>query len=83
MPVSWSSGSILRVGKRVAMRGFVTIVAFAVATLVACCGEGCHSADAQLQPYEFAADIRRDAKVVLTTRPADVEFFTADAAGGK
>ncbi|HEY2586407.1 MAG TPA: hypothetical protein VGI81_11640 [Tepidisphaeraceae bacterium] len=64
------------------MRFLITIAAFAVATLVACCGGGCHSADADLPRYEFAADIRRDAKVLLTTRPADSELFTADAAGG-
>lgn len=65
------------------MRVIATIVLFAVAILVAGCGGGCHSVDAELQPYEYAADIRRDAKVVLTTRPADVELFTADAAGGR
>ena len=64
------------------MRFNITIAAFAVATLVACGGGGCHSADADLARYEYAAVIRRDAKVLLTTRPADTELFTADVASG-
>ena len=41
------------------------------------CGAGCGSSD--LNSYDYAVEIRRDAKVLLTTRPSNFELITADA----
>jgi hypothetical protein len=41
-------------------------------------GAGCRSDD--LSSYDYAVEIRRDAKVLLTTRPSSFEVITADAA---
>jgi hypothetical protein len=38
------------------------------------CVAGCQSDD--LRPFDYAVEIRRDAKVLLTTRPAALEEST-------
>ena len=54
-------------------------LAFALGAIGSCLwwGAGCRSDD--LSPYDYAVEIRRDAKVLLTTRPSNFELITADA----
>jgi len=40
-------------------------------------GAGCQN---DQKSYDYAVEIRRDAKVLLTTRPSMFELITADAA---
>jgi len=54
------------------------VLAIAAAAPFVWCGQGCGSGD--LNSYDYAVEIRRDAKVLLTTRPSSFELITADAA---
>ena len=71
-----SGPAMSRTGIRVTVR--LPLVVGTIAALY--WSAGCRSKD-ELAPYDFAVEIRRDAKVLLTTRPSGFELITADAGG--